>query len=59
VFVWKTVNTATLQLNLILAPAIVIGFFLGIKLVKRINNDLYRKLVLLVTAAGALIILFS
>lgn len=59
VFVWKTVNTATLQLNLILAPAIVIGFFLGIKLLKRINNDLYRKLVLLVTAAGALIILFS
>ena len=59
IFVWKTVNTETLQLNLILAPAIIIGFFLGIKLVKRINNDLYRKLVLLVTAAGALIILFS
>ena len=59
VFVWKTVSTETLQLNLILAPAIIIGFFLGIKLVKRINNDLYRKLVLLVTAIGALIILFS
>ncbi len=59
IFVWKTVNTETLQLNLILAPAIIIGFFLGIKLVKRINNDLYRKLVLVVTAAGALIILFS
>jgi len=39
IFVWKTVNTETLQLNLILAPD--------------------RKLVLLVTAAGALIILFS
>lgn len=59
IFVWKTVNTETLQLNLILAPAIIIGFFLGIKLVKRINNDLYRKLVLVVTAVGALIILFS
>jgi len=59
VFVWKTVNTETLQLNLLLAPAIIIGFFLGIKIVKRINNELYRKLVLLVTAAGALIILFS
>lgn len=58
-FVWKTVTTETLQLNLVLAPAIVIGFLLGIKLVKIINNDLYRKLVLLVTAAGALIILFS
>ena len=58
-FVWKTITTETLQLNLILAPAIVVGFLLGIKLVQIINNDLYRKLVLLVTAAGALIILFS
>ncbi len=59
VFVWKTVTTETLQLNLILAPAIIIGFLLGIQLVKLINNELYRKLVLLVTAIGALIILFS
>ena len=59
VFIWKTVTTETLQLNLILIPAIIIGFFLGIKLVKVINNELYRKLVLLVTAVGALIILFS
>lgn len=58
-FVWKTITTETLQLNLILAPAIIVGFLLGIKLVQIINNDLYRKLVLLVTAAGALIILFS
>ena len=58
-FVWKTITTETLQLNLILAPAIVVGFLLGIKLVQIINNDLYRKLVLLVTAVGALIILFS
>ena len=58
VFVWKTVNVETLQLNMLLSPAIVLGFFLGIRLVKVINNDLYRKLVLLVTAAGALIILF-
>lgn len=58
IFVWKTVNTETLGLNIILAPAIILGFFLGVKLVKVINNELYRKLVLLVTAAGALIILF-
>jgi len=59
IFVWKTVNTETLKLNLLLAPAIILGFFIGIKLVKIINNDLYRKLVLLVTAIGALLILFS
>ncbi len=59
ILVWKTVNTETLMLNLILSPAIIIGFLLGIQLVKLINNDLYRKLVLLVTAIGALIILFK
>jgi len=36
-----------------------LGFYLGIKLVKIINNELYRKLVLLVTAIGALIILLK
>lgn len=58
IFVWKTVNPESLKLNLLLSPAIILGFFLGIRLVKIINNDLYRKLVLLVTAAGAAIILF-
>lgn len=57
-FVWKTVDIQTLQLNAMLSPALIIGFILGIKLVKVIRNDLYRKLVLIVTAVGALIILF-
>ncbi len=57
-FVWKTVDVQTLQLNAMLSPALIIGFFLGIKLVKAIHNDVYRKLVLIVTALGALIILF-
>lgn len=58
VFVWKTIDVQTLQLNLLLSPAILIGFFLGIRIVKKIHNNLYRKLVLVVTAIGALIILF-
>jgi len=59
IFVWKTIDVETIKLNLLLSPAIVVGFFLGIRLVKLINNDLYRKLVLIVTAIGALIILFK
>lgn len=58
IFIWKTVDVQTLKLNLLLSPAIIIGFFLGVRLVKIIHNDLYRKLVLVVTAIGALIILF-
>lgn len=59
IFVWKTIDKDTLMMNLLLSPAILIGFVLGIRLVRIINNDLYRKLVLIVTAAGAVLILFS
>ena len=59
IFIWKTVTKETLAMNLWLSPAIAIGFYIGIKLVKIINNDQYRKLVLIVTALGALIILLK
>lgn len=59
IFTWKTIDETSLKLNLILSPAIFIGFFLGVRLVKLIHNDLYRKLVLLVTLLGALFILLK
>lgn len=59
IYVWNTINVKTLTLNLILIPALVIGFFMGVKLLHLINNVLYRKLVLIVTAIGALIILIK
>jgi hypothetical protein len=57
IFIWKTVTPKTLALNLVLLPALVIGFLVGVRIVKLIRNDLYRKLVLVATAVGALIIL--
>lgn len=59
IYVWNTINVKTLTLNVILIPALVIGFFMGVKLLHLINNVLYRKLVLIVTAIGALIILIK
>jgi len=58
IFVWKTVTKETILINLFLAPAIILGFYLGVSLVKMINNEVYRKFIILVTAFGALIILF-
>jgi len=57
IFSWGTITTDTLQLNLMLAPALLIGFFGGIRIVRWINNDLYRKIILVLTAMGALLIL--
>jgi hypothetical protein len=58
IFVWKTVTPESLLLNLFLIPGILIGFFTGVKLVKLLNNEVYRKFIIIVTAAGALLILF-
>lgn len=57
-FVWKTVTKESLALNLVLIPAIVIGFFLGARLVKKISNVNYRRFIIIVTAIGGLLMLF-
>lgn len=57
-FVWKTITVQTLALNLVLIPAILIGFFAGVVIVKLISNVNYRKFILFVTAIGGIILLF-
>ncbi len=59
IFIWKTVTAETLIMNVFLIPGVVVGFFVGIQLVKLIHNDLYRKFILAVTAIGAITILLS
>ncbi|MFD2726129.1 sulfite exporter TauE/SafE family protein [Hyunsoonleella rubra] len=57
-FVWHTVSKDTLVLNMTLIPVVVIGFFLGVALVRQISNVNYRKFIIIVTAIGGLIMLF-
>lgn len=59
VYSWETVTADTLRINLLLSPAIVLGFLTGVKVVRRINNDWYRRFILIVTGAGAVFILFN
>ncbi len=58
IWVWKTITPETLLIDLKLLPGILIGVFLGIRLVKIIKEDFYRKMILVLTAAGAVLILF-
>ncbi len=58
IYVWETITTQTLIINLKLLPAIFIGFFIGLRLVKIIKEDFYRKMILVLTALGAILILF-
>ncbi len=56
VFYWKTITWDTLQINLTLLPFVVIGFFLGVKLVSYFSEKFFRQFLLVVTAIGAILI---
>ena len=58
IFVWETVNIKTLVLNSVMVPILVLGFFMGVLIVRQISNLNYRRFILLVTALGGLIMLF-
>lgn len=56
---WGTINWTSLQVSLSLIPGVILGFGLGVYLVKKIKNDKYRQLILLMTGLGGLAIFFQ
>jgi hypothetical protein len=58
IFVWKTITRETLVLNSLMIPAMIVGFYLGVSIVKLISNINYRRFILFVTALGGFILLF-
>jgi len=58
IFVWETVTIDTMVLNSVLIPTVIIGFFVGARIVKLISNVNYRRFILIVTAIGGVIMLF-
>ena len=58
VFYWGNISVQTLEMDLYLIPALVIGFVLGIRVVRQLDDAVYRKLVIVLTLLGALTMLF-
>ena len=56
VFYWKNITVSTLQTGLFLLPALIAGFWAGVKIVSRIKDESYRKIVIVLTLAGAVFI---
>jgi uncharacterized membrane protein YfcA len=56
IFYWKNITVDTLKTDLVLLPALVLGFWAGIKIVSKIKDDSYRKVVIVLTLAGAIVI---
>ena len=59
VFYWKNITAASLKTDLVLLPALALGFWAGLKIVARIRDDNYRKIVILLTLIGAMFIFFK
>ncbi|MEO8765324.1 MAG: sulfite exporter TauE/SafE family protein [Ginsengibacter sp.] len=56
VFYWNNITLATLQTDAFLLPALVLGFWAGVKIVAKIEDDSYRKIVIVLTLIGAVFI---
>jgi uncharacterized protein len=53
---WNNITFSSLQIDLIVLPVMLLGFYIGIKIVSRIKDESYRKVVTVLTLIGAVII---
>ena len=56
-FYWKNISAETLQVDLLLLPALALGFLSGLRLVSKISDVHYRKVVFALTVIGAVVML--
>ncbi|MGK7397520.1 MAG: sulfite exporter TauE/SafE family protein [Candidatus Cyclobacteriaceae bacterium M3_2C_046] len=58
IIVWNTISSETFSLNVAMFPFIMLGAYLGVKIVKRIPERPYRIFVIVMTAVAALRLFF-
>jgi uncharacterized membrane protein YfcA len=56
IFSWHTVTWSSLGINLFLLPVQIIGFYLGVYIVRQLDEARYRTLILWLTVAAALFV---
>lgn len=54
IWLWKTINVKTITLNATMIPAIILGAFIGIKIVKKFNEKVYRYFIITLIVIAAL-----
>lgn len=54
IFMWGTITWSTFRYTLIMIPFLALGAVLGIKLVRKINEVWYKRIIMLMTAVAAL-----
>jgi uncharacterized membrane protein YfcA len=56
-FSWRTINLNSFSIDLLAIPAILLGIFIGIKLVKYLNEKAYRILIIASTVIAAVLLI--
>jgi uncharacterized membrane protein YfcA len=56
---WHNISLETLRVDLLLLPALILGFIVGIAIVKKIKDNSYRKIVFVLTVIGAFFMFFK
>lgn len=56
IWVWGTITWESSLISLQIFPAVIVGFTIGVRLVRMIKDDGYRKMILILTAIGAVVI---
>lgn len=59
IFYWNNITLTTLRTDLVLLPALALGFFVGLRIVQRIREEYYRRVVLALTLLGSVFMLLS
>jgi hypothetical protein len=58
IWTWKTINQHSIAIDLVLLPALLVGLWAGIALVKVVRQSQFRLIIMILTALGAFFILF-
>ena len=57
IFYWGNINIATIKVDLVLIPALSAGFWAGLKIVRNIDDAQFRKVIIVLTMLGSLLML--
>lgn len=56
IYYWETITWDSAMLSLKILPGLLVGLFIGVRLVDKINDKAYRQMIIILTAIGALLI---
>lgn len=57
IFVWNTITTDTVAINFATIPAIALGFVIGVFIIGKFNDKMYRRFALVMTGMAAIVML--